>query len=110
MIIIPNNHRGITEPERESPFVDWLRLKHTEGVCSPRFAAVCSSWQRPACWQAVKRPPIGPSAISFQRSFRTSLMESDQMVIEYGDVLTAGGALAWADLGLRLTERFLGLV
>jgi len=30
------------------------------------------------------------------------------MVIDYGDVVTAGGVLAWADLGLRLTERFLG--
>src|SRR6266446_321214 len=35
-------------------------------------------------------------------------MESDHMVIDNEDVLTAGGALAWADLGLRLTERFLG--
>jgi transcriptional regulator GlxA family with amidase domain len=30
------------------------------------------------------------------------------MVIDYGDVVTGGGVLAWADLGLRLTERFLG--
>ena len=30
------------------------------------------------------------------------------MVIDYGDVVTAGGVLAWADLGLRLVERFLG--
>ncbi len=31
-----------------------------------------------------------------------------QMVIDYGDVVTAGGVLAWADLGLRLVERFVG--
>ena len=30
------------------------------------------------------------------------------MVIDYGDVVTAGGVLAWTDLGLRLIERFLG--
>lgn len=30
------------------------------------------------------------------------------MVIDYGDIITAGGVLAWADLGLRLVERFLG--
>jgi transcriptional regulator GlxA family with amidase domain len=30
------------------------------------------------------------------------------MVIDYGDVLTGGGVLAWADVGLRLVERFLG--
>jgi transcriptional regulator GlxA family with amidase domain len=30
------------------------------------------------------------------------------MVIDYGDVMTGGGVLAWADLGLRITERLLG--
>src|ERR1700730_4260230 len=25
VVIIPNNHRGITEPDRDSPFIDWLR-------------------------------------------------------------------------------------
>jgi transcriptional regulator GlxA family with amidase domain len=44
----------------------------------------------------------------FTARFPSVLMESDQMVIDYGDVVTAGGVLAWADLGLRLTERFLG--
>ena len=29
-------------------------------------------------------------------------------MIDYGDVLTGGGVLAWADVGLRLVERFLG--
>jgi transcriptional regulator GlxA family with amidase domain len=44
----------------------------------------------------------------FTARFPDVLMESDHMVIDYGDVVTAGGVLAWADLGLRLTERFLG--
>lgn len=30
------------------------------------------------------------------------------MVIEYKDVMTAGGVLAWSDLGLRIVERLLG--
>jgi transcriptional regulator GlxA family with amidase domain len=44
----------------------------------------------------------------FAEQFPDVLTETDHMVIDYGDVLTAGGVLAWADLGLRLTERFLG--
>jgi transcriptional regulator GlxA family with amidase domain len=44
----------------------------------------------------------------FEAQFPDVLLESDHMVIDYGDVVTAGGALAWADLGLRLVERLLG--
>jgi transcriptional regulator GlxA family with amidase domain len=44
----------------------------------------------------------------FAEQFPDVLTETDHMVIDYGDVVTAGGVLAWADLGLRLTERFLG--
>jgi transcriptional regulator GlxA family with amidase domain len=47
-------------------------------------------------------------ADEFSTRFPDVLMESEHMVVDYGDVLTAGGAMAWVDLGLRLTERFLG--
>lgn len=32
----------------------------------------------------------------------------ERMVIDDGDIMTAGGILAWTDLGLTLVERFLG--
>jgi transcriptional regulator GlxA family with amidase domain len=63
----------------------------------------------------VKDTPKGSfslayAAVSFfwATQFPDVLTETDHMVIDYGDVVTAGGVLAWADLGLRLTERFLG--
>ena len=108
VIIIPNNHRGITEPERESPFVDWLRHKHAGGVV---LAAVCGGvfiLAKTGLLAGRQATTHWAFSDQFSAQFPDVLMESDQMVIEYGDVLTAGGALAWADLGLRLTERFLG--
>jgi transcriptional regulator GlxA family with amidase domain len=35
-------------------------------------------------------------------------MEADKIVIEDGDIVTAGGLMAWTDLGLRIVERLLG--
>ncbi|HEY5794541.1 MAG TPA: helix-turn-helix domain-containing protein, partial [Bosea sp. (in: a-proteobacteria)] len=35
-------------------------------------------------------------------------VDVDRMVIDDGDIITAGGILAWTDLGLTLVERFLG--
>jgi transcriptional regulator GlxA family with amidase domain len=47
-------------------------------------------------------------AHQFATQYPEVLTEADRMLIDYEDVVTAGGVLAWADLGLRLTERFLG--
>jgi transcriptional regulator GlxA family with amidase domain len=107
-VVIPNNHRAIIEPDRHSPFVSWLRHKHAEGVV---LAAVCGGvFLLAKTGLLAGRQATTHWAFSdqFSAQFPDVLMESDQMVIDYGDVLTAGGALAWADLGLRLTERFLG--
>jgi transcriptional regulator GlxA family with amidase domain len=108
VVIIPNNHRAIAEPDSESPLVAWLRLKHAEGVV---LAAVCGGvFTLAKTGLLAGRQATTHWAFSdeFSARFPDVLMESDHMVIDYGDVLTAGGALAWADLGLRLTERFLG--
>jgi transcriptional regulator GlxA family with amidase domain len=108
VVIIPNNHRGIAEPERDSPYVDWLRLKHAEGVV---LAAVCGGvfiLAKTGLLAGRQATTHWAFSDQFSAQFPDVLMESDQMVIDYGDVLTAGGALAWVDLGLRLTERFLG--
>lgn len=44
----------------------------------------------------------------FSLQYPDVLTETNRMVMDYGDIVTAGGVLAWADLGLRLIERFLG--
>ncbi|MCK7612497.1 GlxA family transcriptional regulator [Roseibium sediminicola] len=35
-------------------------------------------------------------------------LDTDQLLIEYTDLVTAGGLMAWVDLALALVERFLG--
>lgn len=35
-------------------------------------------------------------------------VDSDKLMIEDGDLITAGGVMAWVDLGLKLVYRFLG--
>jgi transcriptional regulator GlxA family with amidase domain len=36
------------------------------------------------------------------------LLDTDRLVIDDGDLITAGGLMAWIDLGLRLIDRLLG--
>lgn len=35
-------------------------------------------------------------------------IDTDKLLIDEGDILTAGGMMAWIDLGLKLVDRFLG--
>jgi transcriptional regulator GlxA family with amidase domain len=35
-------------------------------------------------------------------------VKSDELLIDLGDVITAGGVMAWLDLGLKLVDRYLG--
>lgn len=35
-------------------------------------------------------------------------VDVDRMIVDDGDVITAGGVMAWTDLGLRLIDRFAG--
>ena len=108
VVIIPNNHRAIAEPGYQSPLVPWLRQRHTEGVV---LAAVCGGvflLAKTGLLAGRQATTHWSFADEFSARFPDVLMESDHMVIDYGDVVTAGGAMAWADLGLRLTEQFLG--
>jgi transcriptional regulator GlxA family with amidase domain len=43
-------------------------------------------------------------------SFPEICVNTDELIIDLGDVITAGGVMAWLDLGLRLVDRYLGPV
>lgn len=42
------------------------------------------------------------------RTFPDVSINTDRIIIDDGDILTAGGVMAWIDLSLKLIERFLG--
>lgn len=44
----------------------------------------------------------------FRERFPDIRLEIDKIVIEDGDIITAGGLMAWTDLGLRIVDRLLG--
>ncbi|MTI42607.1 transcriptional regulator GlxA family with amidase domain [Roseibium hamelinense] len=45
---------------------------------------------------------------SFKSQFPRVKLDCSQMLVDDGDIVTAGGMMAWTDLGLHLVERFLG--
>lgn len=98
-------------PEQMQPmtsFGTWLTDRHAEGttlcsVCAGAFLlgetgllkgrAVTTHWA---------------FAEQMADRFPNVRVDADRMVIDDGDVITAGGMLAWTDLGLTLAGRLLG--
>jgi transcriptional regulator GlxA family with amidase domain len=107
-LLIPGNTQAPLADTRESSLIAWLRHKHAQGVV---LAAVCGGvfiLARTGLLAGRQATTHWSFSDQFAAQFPDVLTETDRMVIDYGDVVTGGGVLAWADLGLRLTERFLG--
>jgi hypothetical protein len=48
------------------------------------------------------------AAEAFVARFPDVNLDVDRLIIDDGDIITAGGMMAWTDLGLKLVERYLG--
>lgn len=49
-------------------------------------------------------------AEAFANRFPEVCVNTDELIIDLGDIVTVGGVMAWVDLGLRLVDRYLGPV
>lgn len=107
-LVLPSNLGDPVNPDVVAPYVKWLREKHSEG------AAICS-----VCvgtfFLAETGLLDGRSATThwmFSEDFRSRFahvsLDIDRLIVDDGDIITAGGAMAWIDLGLKLLDRFAG--
>lgn len=108
VLILPPGLGEPLSPETAAPFTGWLRNHHGEGVtlgsvCAGAFllgeTGLLTGRTVTTHWLHVEL---------FQARFPEARMDADQLIIDDGDIITAGGAMAWTDLGLRLVDRFLG--
>ncbi|MEX2518422.1 MAG: GlxA family transcriptional regulator [Paracoccaceae bacterium] len=90
------------------PAAAWLAARHAEGgaacsVCAGAFVLAEAGLVdgRPATTHWA-------FAAALAERFPAVKIDADRMVIDDGDIITAGGILAWADLGLTLVERLMG--
>ncbi|MDP1831784.1 MAG: GlxA family transcriptional regulator [Geothrix sp.] len=93
---------------QEARLKAWITTRHAEGtlvcsVCAGAFLLADTGLLdgRPATthWGLKE---------AFAARFPSVLLDTDRLVIDDGDILTAGGLMAWVDLGLKLIHRFLG--
>lgn len=110
VLILPPSLEAPISPAAAAPIARWLRDRHSEGtilasVCGGAFVlgetgllsgrAVTTHWTY---------------AEAFRHRFPDVLSDTDRLIIDGGDIISAGGLMSWTDLGLKLVDRFLGPV
>lgn len=108
VLLIPGNTAAPAKDLSDGPLVPWIREKHSQGTI---IAAVCGGvflLARTGLLAGRQATTHWALTDEFTAQFPDVRAQTESMVIDYGDVLTGGGVLAWADVGLRLVERFLG--
>jgi len=108
ILIVPGRLSGPVTSEEAAPLARWLLAQHARGAvlasnCGGAFLLAETGLLdgRPATthWQF---------ADLLQSRFPRLRVEPEKIVIDEGDIITAGGLMAWTDLGMRLIDRLLG--
>ena len=108
ILLIPGRLTGPMGAEEAAPYARWLLDRHAQGAT---LAANCGG----VFVLAATGLLAGRAATThwlfldeFRQRFPKVRLDGDRMVIEDGDIITAGGLMAWTDLGLRLVDRLFG--
>lgn len=105
-VIVPGSWRGEPTPDVTRCLVQWLIERHAAGAT---LCSVCGG----AFVLAATGLLTGRSATTHW-SFTATLasrfpninVDEDRLTVEDGNFITAGGVLAWTDLGLKLVDRY----
>jgi len=107
-VIVPGRLADPLTPAEVADFTGWLRARHAAGatlasICGGAFmlghSGVLAGRRATTHWLYDE---------AFRMAFPDVTVTVGDMIVEDGDIITAGGMLAWTDLGLRLIHRVLG--
>ncbi len=108
VLVLPPGLGGPVPPEEASLFAKWLRDCHGAGtslgsICKGAFllgeTGLLAGRTVTTHWSYEEQ---------FQTRFPDTRVDTDRLIIDDGDIITAGGVMAWTDLALKLIDRFLG--
>jgi len=108
IVVLPGRLAGPVTAEEAIPFARWLVAQHRRGAV---LASTCGG----AFLLAETGLLEGRAATThwmfadlLQTRFPDVRVESEKIVIDDGDIITAAGLMAWTDLAMRLIDRLLG--
>ncbi|AZN99134.1 GlxA family transcriptional regulator [Mesorhizobium sp. M9A.F.Ca.ET.002.03.1.2] len=108
MIILPPTLGDPIAREAAAPYAGWLKARHAAGAT---LGSVCAG-----AFVLAETGLLSGRAATTHWAYRDALamrfpdiaLDADKLVIDDGDIITAGGYMAWTDLGLKFVDRVLG--
>ena len=107
ILIIPPTMVDLPDPGIPIGVVSWLRSHYAGGT---KLASVCSGAFILAETGLVAGRTVSTHRICAElaKRFPEITIDTNQRIIDDGDIITAGGFLAWVDVGLLLVDRLFG--
>ena len=106
VIIIPAVF-GDMAPNLENPqLLEWLRAQHQQGACVCTVCAGTFLAAEAGLLDSRRATTHWALAAEFRRRYPGVRLHSERILIDEGDVITAGGVTSYLDLCLHLLHRF----
>lgn len=110
VLLLPPSLQPPIAPEAAAPIARWLYANHARGSV---LASVCGG-----AFVLAETGLLAGRAVTTHWTYAQALrdrcpeaqVDADRLIIDGGDILSAGGLMSWIDLGLILVHRFLGPV
>ncbi len=108
VIVIPGTIDTDTVDNSSELIIEWISEQYASGaiatsVCGGSFMLAKSGILKDRCvtthWILKDR---------FEKEYPSICLDIDKILIDEGDIITAGGVTAWIELGLQLIRRFAG--
>ncbi|HCE6543730.1 TPA: GlxA family transcriptional regulator [Pseudomonas aeruginosa] len=107
LILPPALGEPMAAPTSEA-LTAWLREQHGQGVVLGSVCAGAFPLAETGLMAGRSMTTHWAYAERLQACFPEVRVDADRLIIDDGDVITAGGLMSWTDLGLRLVDRLLG--
>lgn len=108
ILVIPGRLSGPLTSQEAAPFVSWIRDLHQQGTTLASSCAGSFLLAEAGLLDGRRASTHWADADEFRKRFARVRLEIDEIIIEDGSFVTAGGLMAWTDLGMRLCERLFG--
>ena len=108
VIVIPPRIEEIECKKTEPVCSNWLREQHGKGAVLASACAGAMLLAQAGVLKGRRATTHWGLADELKDNFPEIIMCEEELLIDDGDIITAGGMMAWTDLALRLVERFAG--